>query len=155
MKDLRQKGQTGAMGVSVGNASIVMVFAVVCLTLLAVMTLMTSNREWQTAQRSAQAVTDYYAADSLAVEIYDELRAGQAGPASQQALELVDSGETVFYRVAIDENQSIHVELTRDGAEWRVARWQVQRDVLEQIDESLDLWDGTEAGFEVWAGPVQ
>lgn len=154
MKNLHERGQTGAMGVSVGNASIVMVFAVVCLTLLAVMALLTSNREWKMAQHAAQSVTDYYAADTLAVEIYDEICTGQTGAASARAVALTIDSESASFLVAIDEGQSLAVQLQNGTDGWQVLRWQVQRNEQPLNEGTLNVWDGGEVDGAFWAGPM-
>ena len=69
-----------AMGVHVGSASIVMIFAVLCLTVFASLSLVTANYERKLAEKSAAAVQQYYAADwqceAIYEQIYDSLQSG-------------------------------------------------------------------------------
>ena len=41
-----RKSQGGSMGVSIGGATLVMLFAVLCLTVFSTLALVTANREW-------------------------------------------------------------------------------------------------------------
>ena len=55
-------------GVS-GAVSLVMIFCVLCLSVFAVLTIATADREAKLTAMTAQNAEDYYAADRLAVEI--------------------------------------------------------------------------------------
>ena len=60
----------------VGGASLLVVFAVLCLTVFALLSLSTVRANGRLSEASAQAVADYYAADCAAQEILARLRAG-------------------------------------------------------------------------------
>ena len=62
---------------AVGGISLLVVFAVLCLTVFALLALTTVQADNRLADASAKAVTDYYAADCRAQEILARLRNGE------------------------------------------------------------------------------
>ncbi len=59
------------MGVHVGSATLVMVFAIICLTIFAVLSVITANNGKKLAEKAADSVTNYYAADGEAVALLE------------------------------------------------------------------------------------
>lgn len=64
----------------VGGSSLLVIFAVLCLTVFAVLSLTQAQADRRLAQSSWSAVTGYYRADCQAQEILSRLRAGEAPP---------------------------------------------------------------------------
>ena len=94
---------------AVGGISLLVVFAVLCLTVFALLALTTVQADNRLADASAKAVTDYYAADCQAQEILARLRAGEVpkGVESQYF-------DSIIYRytVPISETQELRVEVS-------------------------------------------
>lgn len=132
----------------VGGVSLLVVFAVLCLTVFALLALTTVRADQRLADASAKAVSDYYAADCQAQEILARLRAGEI----PEGVEMEDwpgyGVYTASYAVPISDTQElqVEVELTEEEADhnWRyqVIRWQAVPSGEWEIDESLDIWDG-------------
>ena len=61
----------------VGGVSLLVVFAVLCLTVFALLSLSTVRADDRLSQASARAVSGYYAADCQAQEVLARLRAGE------------------------------------------------------------------------------
>ena len=61
----------------VGGISLLVIFAVLCLTVFAVLSLAQGQADRRLAQNSWSAVTGYYRADCQAQEILSRLRAGE------------------------------------------------------------------------------
>lgn len=57
------KAERRSVGIHVGSASIVMIFAVLCLTVFSTLSFVTANHERKLAEKSTLAVQQYYAAD--------------------------------------------------------------------------------------------
>lgn len=55
-------------GMNIGSASLVLIFAVLCLTLFATLTLLSAKNEMKLTCKYEESVTQYYAADSKAQE---------------------------------------------------------------------------------------
>lgn len=134
---------------AVGGISLLVVFAVLCLTVFALLALTTVQADTRLADASAKAVSDYYAADCKAQEILAWLRAGEI-PEGVEMRDWPGYGVyTASYEVPISDTQElqVEVELTEEEADynWRyqVVRWQAVPTVEWEGDESLDVWDGT------------
>ena len=121
---------------AIGGSSLLVVFALLTLTVFALLSLSTVQAEKRMADAATQAVTDYYAADLEAERIFARLRAGET------VRGVAVNGNVYSYFCAISENQTLNVELEKNGNTWRVCRWQVIASV-EQISETLPVWDGT------------
>ena len=61
----------------VGGSSLLVIFAVLCLTVFAMLSLTQAQADRRLAQNSWSAVTGYYQADCQAQEILSQLRAGE------------------------------------------------------------------------------
>lgn len=121
---------------AVGGASLLVTFAVLCLTVFALLSLSTVRADDRLSQASAQAAADYYAADLQAQEILARLRAGEL------PMGVTYGGDLYTYECPISETQTLQVEVfLRDGI-YTVLRWQAVADTDWDADESLTLWDG-------------
>jgi hypothetical protein len=128
----------------VGGASIVMVFSVLCLTIFAVLSLVTARSAWGLSARAADAVASYYAADSLAVEIYDALCTSDSVPESMLGVTVrALSEDCMRYMVPVDENQALCVLLRREKEGLRILEWRVQNVGEWNPDDRILVWDGT------------
>ncbi len=121
---------------AVGGISLLVVFAVLCLTVFALLSLTTVQADVRLADASVQAVEDYYAADCAAQAILARLRAGERVP------EVTEKGGVCSYTCPISETQQLEVEVRVEGTEYTVLRWQAAASQEWVSDESLSLWDG-------------
>jgi acyl-CoA synthetase (AMP-forming)/AMP-acid ligase II len=103
---------------AVGGTSLLVVFAVLCLTVFALLTLGTVQADCRLSDASVKAVTDYYAADLEAEKIYAQLRLGEI-PA-----EVSVDGEFYTYSCPISDTQKLVVRLCREESAWKVLQWQ-------------------------------
>lgn len=80
------KREERPLGLNIGSASIIMIFAILCLTVFSALSLVTSVSEKKTAQRFADETAAYYEADSEAVKIKNSIQAAiDTGSTPQQA----------------------------------------------------------------------
>ena len=80
------KREERPLGLNIGSASIIMIFAILCLTVFSALSLVTSVSEKKTAQRFADETAAYYEADSEAVKIKNSIQAAiDEGSTPQQA----------------------------------------------------------------------
>lgn len=134
----------------VGGISLLVVFAVLCLTVFALLALATVRADQRLSDASVQAVADYYAADCAAQEILARLRNGEQ-PEGVEIIDRLGGHYTARYTVPLSDTQELQVEVEfmEDWAEWadadwhyQVIRWQAVPTGEWEIDESLDIWDG-------------
>ena len=129
-----------------GGGSLLTVFAVLALTVFALLSLSTVRADVRLGDAAARAVTDYYAADVRAQEILAQLRNGGAPDGVGMALTIVDyadRSELIYgYAVPISDTQELQVEVRVDGENnWEVLRWQAVPAGEWEADEGMDLWD--------------
>ncbi|MDR1328393.1 MAG: hypothetical protein LBK23_02180 [Oscillospiraceae bacterium] len=134
------------MGLNIGSASIIMLFAVLCLTVLAVLSLLSANSQYALAERSADVARTYYEADTRAAEIYERIKNGDYGADGEIEIEayITDGGAATFsYEVPAGARQALRVELTRaETGELRVDMWKLTEAGDWIPDESINLWLG-------------
>lgn len=102
----------------VGGTSLLIVFAVLCLMVFALLTLSTVQANCRLSDASLKAATDYYAADLEAETIYAQLRQGSL-PAG-----VTVEGDTYSYQCVISDTQKLSVRLQKNTDGWRVLQWQ-------------------------------
>lgn len=133
----KQRGQMPM----VGGSSLLIIFAVLCLTVFALLGLSTVQANSRLSDISAQAAADYYAADSAAETILARLRAGELPDG------VTADGDMYAYTCPISETQELRVEVRVNGAGWEILRWQAVSAARESEENYLSLWDG-ETFFE-------
>lgn len=135
---------------ALGGASLLVIFAVLALTIFALLSLSTVRADGRLSEASAQAVQDYYAADCKAQAVLAWLRTGEGEPdvledfaVTTSISEYGDHSETVHsFTVPISETQELQAEVRVDGAnDWEILRWQAVPVGDWEIDEGIDLWD--------------
>ena len=122
---------------AVGGSSLLVIFAVLCLTVFALLGLSSVQAGGRLSDASAQAVTAYYEADCRAEEILSALRQGTVPEGVEQ-----EEDGVYAYTCPISDTQTLEVRVRVDGADWTVLRWQAVSTAQWEADESLDLWDG-------------
>ena len=120
----------------VGGSSLLIIFAVLCLTVFALLGLSTVQANDRLSRVSAQAAADYYAADCEAETILAALRGGEM-PAGVTA-----EDDCYSYTCAISETQELHVKVRLAAGDWEILQWQAVSTAPESEDAHLAVWDG-------------
>ena len=123
---------------AVGGSALLVILAVLCLTVFAVMALAAEQVNSRRAQASAQAAEAYYAAQEEAERILAQLRAGERPDGVHE-----EGDGRCTYACPIEDGRELQVELRRQGDEYGVERWQAVRTEEWTSDDTLELWDGT------------
>lgn len=121
----------------VGGASLLTAFAVLCLTVFALLSLATVQADRRLADAAVRAVTDYYAADCCAQEILARLRAGEEPEGVER------NGDVYSYVCPISPVRELAVEVRVRGTGYTVLRWQAVSAGEWEANDGLELWDGT------------
>jgi len=120
----------------VGGSSLLVIFAVLCLTVFALLSLSTVQANGRLSAASAQAVSAYYEADCQAEEIFARLRSGERPEG------VTETDGVYAYTCPISDTLQLQVELQQTGETWTVLRWQAESAAEWETDEFLDVWDG-------------
>lgn len=121
---------------AVGAGSLLAAFAVLCLTVLAMLSLSTVQAEDRLAAASAQSVAEFYAADFQAEQIFSRLRRGELPEEVQQ------DGSIYTYQCPISEEQYLQVILEKQNSDWQVLCWQAVTREDTGETEPLPVWQG-------------
>lgn len=128
---------------TIGVSSLLTIFAVLCLTVFALLALSTVSADTRLSQASAQAVSDYYDADCTAQEIFARIRLGEEP--DRLPLDEVTRlpGKTIYaYTVAVSDSQNLKVQIEQQANNYHILQWQTVPSQTWEIDETIDVWDG-------------
>jgi len=136
-------------GIGIGTVSLVMIFAVLCLTVFSVLTLSTANAEKALATRTASFVSGYYEADTQATIIRAEiLESFRNGELVEQVngvsirYEQSENGIIAKYIVELNEILNLSVELRLADGNDTVLKWRTEHSSEWEYDPSINVWDG-------------
>ncbi len=127
----------------VGGSSLLVIFAILCLTIFALLSLSTVQADERLGKAAADAVVGYYDADRNAELILARLRHGDV-PDTVKLTE-TEVGVTAEYACRISDTQTLYVTVNFNGAlgdEYTVTRWQAVSTALWQPDDDIKVWDG-------------
>lgn len=147
-------------GIGVGSASIVLIFAVLCLTVFAVISLASAISDSAMVDVEADLIRSYYEADTLAESILAELRGTDTLPETVRGVEILSGwdwetdADTVSFVCPISEKKELYVELAGGGGSYDILSWRMRDIGGWENDDSLDLWPGfdDDGGFFLWPG---
>lgn len=107
----------------VGGSSLIVIFAVLCLVVFAILTLTTETSARRLSEVSAEAVKAYYEADTKAEITAAAIRRGEI-PSHVEY-----DGDVYSYSERISDTRSLYVELTCRDGKLTVLRWQALSDI--------------------------
>ena len=124
---------------AIGGSSLLVIFAVLCLTVFALLSLSTVQADGRLSQAAAESTRAYYEADYRAEEIFAGIRSGEV-PAGVKPCAC---GEGYAYVCPVSATQQLCVEVHPAGDDWTVVRWQTESVAKWENDENLTVWNGT------------
>lgn len=140
-----ERKKEGMAPPALGGSSLLVAFAVLALTVFALLSLSTVQADVRLADASAQAVTDYYAADCQAQEILARLRNGEMPVrVSSHSYDSWHTGTRYTYAVPISDTQELQVEVILYGTDYEILRWQAVPIGEWEPDDHLNVWIGEE-----------
>lgn len=122
-----------------GGSSILTIFAVLCFIVFALLTLSTAKADRRLADKSADAVTAYYAADTQAEEILASLRSGTVPEGVR-----TEADGTYSYSCPIGDSQELQVRVQIKGDACKVLAWKKTYTGQWKADDSIEVYGGTE-----------
>lgn len=122
----------------VGLSSVLTIFAVLCLTVFSLLSVATVRADGRLAEKSRQAVYDYYNADCCAEEILSQLRSGNIPEG------VIPENGTFRYSCALSDTQVLSVEVAITDTGYEILRWQAISTTQWQADEKLHVFNPAE-----------
>jgi len=135
-------------GVGVGSASIVLVFAVLCLTIFSLITYVVAGNEKTLVDRKVQLVVNYYDADALAEHILLDLLSADMIPSSIRGVDINTRWdeslgiETVYFFCHISDIKTLYVNLALRDDSFDILSWRMYDTDDWVFDNSINVWSG-------------
>ncbi len=120
----------------VGISSLIVIFAVLCLTVFALLSVSTVNAQLRLADKSRKTTEGYYMADCRAEAVLSRLRGGQIPEG------VTREGNVYTYSCPISETQVLKVCVEIEGENYRILRWQAVSAANWEADDDLPVWGG-------------
>lgn len=117
-----------------GGSSLLVIFAVLCLTVFALLTLSTVRADMRLADAAVRSVMEYYSADCEAEEILANLRAGMVPPGVRQ------TGNIFTYTCPVSDTQELQVIVEIRQNNYDIQQWKVTSITEWMPDEYIDVW---------------
>lgn len=130
------KRKNGISLPAVGISSLIVIFAVLCLTAFAILCVSTAQAQQRLADSMHAAVSGYYQADSAAEEILSALRGGARPDGVTQ------DGNIFTYTCPISDTQALAVRVRIEGENYTVLQWQTVSTTDWEADDRLPVWGG-------------
>jgi hypothetical protein len=146
-------------GVGVGSASIVLVFAVLCLTVFSMITYVVAGNHVALAQAEARMVKAFYEADALAERILAEILEADYTPETVLGVDIESEwvwdldAEYVRFLSPISDNKSLYVRLAIRFDSYEILSWRMWDEDEWTFDEGWDVWLGPEDDDGEWVPP--
>ena len=140
--------------VRIGPTSIIILAVAICLAVMAMLAVATTQSVHASAQRQAQFTTDTYLNESVAQEFLAGVsEAGDISDAENAlptlirnaqargvSVETTMSGDTLTAVFTADSGRSLQVTLEFDSGDYRITEW--MSSTVWEVDDSEKLWGG-------------
>jgi len=144
-------------GVGVGSASIVLVFAVLCLSVFSLITFVVAGNSKALADTEARLVEGYYEADLLAERILAEIVESYFIPDSILGVDIdvawdwMKDAEIVQYVCQVPgSGKWLYVKLAIYMDSYDILSWRLWDTSDWDINEGMNVWLGPEDDEDVW-----
>jgi len=137
-------------GIGVGSASIVLVFAVLCLTVFALITLVVAGNDKALVEAEAQLVKGYYEADALAELILADILESDAIPSVVRGINVLSGWDeeigamVAYFSCPITDKKALYVRLAIREDSYDILSWRMWDTDEWTFDDRLNVWPGVE-----------
>lgn len=121
---------------AVGISSLLVIFAVLCLAVFALLSVSTVQAQNRLAESSREAVLGYYRADCEAEAVLAALRDGDRPECVTQ------NGDVFTYACRISDTQVLAVSVKVNADQYTILQWQAISTADWETEEKLPVWDG-------------
>lgn len=158
---MNKKDRLNTSGLGVGYVSVMIIFAVICLTIFAVLSFSAASSSDGFNKRSGDYLKQYYAADSAAKSrlaqldgiakivmetgfFEDEFEAAVSEQLAGVALNRIADGFSAVWTEKINDRQELFVTVNfTSGGDCEIIRWQTGAVSEDSSESHLGVWDGS------------
>jgi len=139
-------------GIGVGSASVVLVFAVLCLTVFSLISFVVAENDKALVDAGQQLMTGYYKADSQAEQILAQLLESDATPSNVLGVDITTGTddatgvEYISYGCPISDDKVLDVKVTISGNSYEILNWRMLDTGDWVTDDKLNVWLGPDDG---------
>ena len=132
----------------IGSASIVLVFAVLCLAIFSVISLVPAMTEQTLIDREARLVGAFYSADTLAEKILAEILEADEIPETIRGVDIIAYwdwdllAERVYFATPVSDTRELYVSVLIGDGYYEILTWSMVDIGDWEADESLNVWQG-------------
>ncbi len=152
---LSNGGKDPIIGIGTGYLSIMMIFVVLCLTMLAALSYSSAAAEKKYSDKSGEYTREYYAADLEAKRVLAEIDAVAAEYGGPQGIGFADGltdiegvsvlvlpdGAEVSWQTPVNEKQSISAKVRYSLNGYEITEWKTVFS-SESENKPLNVWSG-------------
>jgi len=135
-------------GIGVGSASIVLVFAVLCLTIFSLITYVVAENEQSLVEARLELVTGYYEADALAEHILVDILSADLLPETVRGVDIHTrwdeslSAETIYFFCHISDVKALYVNVLIHDDMFDILSWRMYATDEWEFDNTINVWQG-------------
>ena len=135
-------------GIGVGSASIVLVFAVLCLTVFSLITYVVAANDKALVDNEAQLVIGYFKADTMAESIVAQILSSDNIPSEIDGIEIhsetdfYTNSEIITFSAPMSDTLAILVRLSLQDGSYNILSWRMYNSAEWQYDAGLNIWPG-------------
>jgi len=132
--------------IGTGNASIVLVYAVLCFTVFTLISYSAAENYMTLTEAEARLVKSYYEADTLAERVLSEILASDAIPASIHGVEIKTQwdddlkAKTAEFSINVYEEKELYVNIVFYDESYDILSWRMRRTKEWQADDYLPVF---------------
>ena len=119
-----------------GISSLLVIFAVLCLTVFSVLSVSTVQAHQRLSEKSIGADERHYRADAAAHEVLAALRSGSCPE------NVTREGDVYEYYCVISQTQTLAVRVRVVGNSYEILRWQAISTADWEAEDRLPVWQG-------------
>jgi len=136
-------------GIGVGSASIILVFAVLCLTVFSLITFVVASNDKALVDSEARLVVGFFEADALAENIVADILESDSIPSSMHGIDIYTEfdiftgSEIAMFSSPINDYLAILVKLAIHGdSSYDILSWRMYDSSEWEYDAGLNVWVG-------------
>ena len=135
-------------GIGVGSASIVLVFAVLCLTVFSLITYIVAGNSKALVDAESQLVEGYYKADAFAEYVISDIFEAGTIPDTVRGIRIETDWddmletEIAYFSCPISEQKALYVSFAVYEDRYEILSWRMWDTDDWVIDDHLNVWSG-------------
>jgi hypothetical protein len=137
-------------GSGIGSASLILIFAVLCLTVFSLITFAVAENERVIVEKEARLVVGFYEADALAERVLASLLGAESTADYVRNVTVGTlwdyelNAELSYFSIPITEHIELYVMVAIYEESFDILRWRMRNRADWVADDGLNVWTDTE-----------